>query len=104
MKHKKQRTPSEMFPLIKDWIASQDDKRQFCRKHQLSLSTFNYWFAKYSALDASSVESAFIRLENPAARPLDHAYTLVYPNGVQLQIHIQLSPEALFKLIRLAQP
>ena len=50
---------------IKDFYTSGLSRKEWCQKHQVSLSTFGYWIrkqAKKSALPAQTADPVFVRL------------------------------------------
>ncbi len=104
MKKEKRRTKSQMYPLIKTWLSSEQKKKAFCEAHQINIHTFTCWHGKYMGEQVPEPGPAFVRLERPALSHPDSPYTICYPNGVRLQINILLSPTELSKLIHFAQP
>jgi len=43
----KQRKQSQMFPLVKQYLARDQSKGNFCAEHNIKVHTFQYWLGKY---------------------------------------------------------
>jgi hypothetical protein len=37
-----------MFSLIRQWLASSNDKKNFCKQAQVGIHKFNYWLKKFN--------------------------------------------------------
>lgn len=86
-----------MFALIDQWRASGLRRDEFCREHQIKISTFSYWTTRKNRADREQAVG-FVRIE-PAGSPSgqDHV-ELIYPNGVRLRIGAG-SPAVIGRLI-----
>ena len=106
----RQRKKEEMYPLVKKWQTSGQSKLKFSEEHGLKVHTFHYWVKKYEKVQFLKVETAeaekFIPLsvkipDRPSSPPSE--LRLCYPNGVSLQVPIEVSMTYLTDLIKLGK-
>ena len=106
----RQRKKEEMYPLVKKWQTSGQSKLKFSEEHGLKVHTFHYWVKKYEKVQFLKVETAeaekFISLsvkipDRPSSPPSE--LRLCYPNGVSLQVPIEVSMTYLTDLIKLGK-
>lgn len=92
---------------IKEQTASGLSRREFCRRHGLSLRCFNRWFAKLARESrqiptAAAVENPFVamQLANPSTefRSLEHI-EIHLPGGSMLSVTEQTPLQLLAKLL-----
>ena len=72
-----------MFSLVEQWQASQMTKKEFCRHHQIKLSTFGYWNTRYRR-SCKEPAGGFVQIGSGGG-PLD-GMQIIYPNGVRLSV------------------
>lgn len=86
------RTSDQMFPLVEKYETSEQRQKEFCKHHDISIGTFQYWLRKYREeyssrshsfqeitvlprLDNSNHESRYILISTPSGMeikiPLD---------------------------------
>ncbi len=83
----KQRTKSEMYPLIASWESSTQDRKEFCDSHQLTLATFSYWRTKYLKSQPSPGE-LFTELQPTITEKIE----IIYPSGVKVSVPKHSAP------------
>ena len=93
MAHKSE---SDMFPLMDQWEESKATQAEFCKAHDIPLSTFTYWRGKYLA-SKSQQSPGFVKLEPGWTSSLE----VVYPNGVKLRLAESTSLSEVRMLIQL---
>jgi len=74
-----------MFALIDQWRASGQRRDEFCRQHQIKVSTFSYWVTRKNRADKDN-PGGFIRIETSGSSPSQDLVEIIYPNGVRLRI------------------
>lgn len=74
-----------MFHLVDQWRSSGQRRDEFCRKHQIKVSTFSYWTTRKNKSDREQ-GSGFVRIEPGGSSCLTDFVELIYPNGVRLRI------------------
>ncbi|MBU1627454.1 hypothetical protein KKB18_08815 [bacterium] len=100
----------EMYLAIEIWKESGMTQYAFCKKENLSTSTFNYWLRKYNKNGASfSIEekqsyNTFIPVEVSRPDASDYPTStdrieILYPNGVQMSCPSRMDMKALRTLI-----
>ena len=106
----RQRKKGEMYPLVKKWQTSGQSKLKFSEEHGLKVHTFHYWAKKYEKEQFSKDETVqaekFIPLSvkmPDRASSLPSELRLCYPNGVSLQVPIEVSMTYLTDLIKLGK-
>ena len=92
-----------MYKLVEDWQLSGQSKSLFSKSHGIKTSIFYYWLNKYEKEKelASQVthQGKFIPLTLDS--PLTSQMSIVYPNGVKLELSGQLPTDQLIALIKL---
>lgn len=87
---------------FQDWEKSGLTRTQFCRKHQISVSTFDYWRQRIRKMDegAADQEQGLVKLTF-STKPTEPAfYSVVFPNGLKLQVPEHYSSESLNRLVQ----
>ncbi|MEX0680604.1 MAG: hypothetical protein WD097_04410 [Balneolales bacterium] len=74
-----------MFALIDQWRASGQRRDEFCRQHQIKVSTLSYWVTRKNRADREQ-PGGFIRIESAGSPSSSDPVELIYPNGVRLRI------------------
>lgn len=78
----------KMFALVDQWRASDYLRAEFCRLHQLKVSTFSYWVTRKNKADRETA-GGFVVVESGEAAsapvPQPAQVEVVYPNGVRLR-------------------
>lgn len=95
------KSESEMFPIIEEWESSDENREAFCRRHNVSLSTFSYWRTRYakSKIGATAHQQGkFIEL---SPETFEDYLEILYPNGVRLRLPSGSSLSSLQTLIGL---
>ena len=74
-----------MFALIDQWRASGQRRDEFCRQHQIKVSTFSYWVTRKNRADKEH-PGGFVRIETSGSSPSQDLVEIIYPNGVRLSV------------------
>ena len=77
----RRRTEAEMFPLMASWESSEQERKEFCDSHELTLATFSYWRTKYIKSQKCSGE-LFTELQPEISGKIE----ITYPNGVKVSL------------------
>lgn len=86
----------EMFALIQKWETSGIQQEQFCKEHEVKMSTFGYWRTQYLKHQKKS-DPAFVPVEaTGSAEDIE----VVFPNGVTVRLK-ECCPKTLATLIHL---
>jgi len=76
-----------MFTLVDQWRSSGQKRDEFCRAHQIKVSTLSYWITRKNKADAPEVKPAgFVRVDPGRSYRSAEAIEIVYPNGVRLRV------------------
>lgn len=89
---------AEMKRLVENFASSGSTQIEFCRRHGLALSTFNYWRRRCQPTEVPP----FVEVEVAPARP-DSAVELVLPGGVLARVTEACSDDLLRRLVRIAR-
>ena len=86
------RTREEWIAILDQYRQSNCSQSEFCRDHNLSLTTFNKWVHRLKTESASASESAFVAVttdEPVDAQPqsIKLHVRLTFGNGAVLDIH-----------------
>ena len=73
----------KMFPLVKQYNESNLSIKGFCRKNNLSASTFRYWIGQYKNSEIIKDIPSFIHVETS---PISASLEIVYPNKVSVRV------------------
>ena len=99
----RQRKRIRMYELVESWRSSGQSKRDFSKARGIKPHVLYYWIKQYeqhnSRAPIDSAPSKFIPLQ--VSSPLSTVLTIVYPNGVQVQLPNGLDTEQLSVLIQL---
>jgi len=90
----KQRTKSEMYPLIASWESSTQDRKEFCDSQELTLATFCYWRTKYLK-SQQSPDELFTELQPAIMEKIE----IIYPSGVKVSVPKHSAPSMIKALI-----
>ncbi len=74
-----------MFALIDQWRASGQRRDEFCRQHQIKVSTLSYWVTRKNRADKER-PGGFVRIESAGSPSSADHVEIIYPNGVRLRI------------------
>ncbi|HAQ70048.1 MAG TPA: hypothetical protein DCR48_03640 [Flavobacteriales bacterium] len=96
-KMSKQKTETEMFPLVADWESSKENQELFCKNNGISISVFSYWRSKYRKRQRNSAADLFTALEPESTSSIE----LTYPNGVKISLPKYSELSMIQALIRL---
>jgi len=94
-----------MFRLAKVFLASGRTQKEFCRKHDLRLSTFQFWLRLYREekkplpKDPPRLKPAFIPIQFSAENQPEYAWSIEYPSGVRVQFTGPAEADLLFRLL-----
>jgi hypothetical protein len=86
-----------IYPLIAKYEQQSDlTQKQFCKKHDLSISTFSYWLSKYrrSGQVANNQDSLAPHFDQLTVTDLasstfsSSVIRITYPSGVKLEIPV----------------
>ena len=72
----------KMFSLIEQWRAGGTTQKEFCRQHQIKLSTFGYWNTRYRR-HQNEQGGGFVQV---ASSYSSQDIEIIYPNGVRLSL------------------
>lgn len=76
-----------MFKLVDQWRSSELSRDEFCRHHQINVSTFNYWITRKKKADISeSGSTGFVRVDPGACCSSAEVIEMVFPNGVLVRV------------------
>ena len=91
------------FTLIRECEENNQSQRDFCKAHNLKISTFGYWRKKYIRAQNQTVDDrskstsgTFLTLTSSIS-----SFEVIYPNGVRIQIPSGTPANQLSALIRL---
>jgi len=84
----KQRKQSQMFPLVKRYLASGQSKVDFCAIHNIKVHTFQYWIVKYKEdrLDRKQ-RDRFVPIQIQEDKAVTNGNLRVtFPNGTKVEL------------------
>jgi len=84
----KQRNESQMFPVVKRYLASNQSKVDFCGEHNIKVHTFQYWIGKYKEdrLDRKQLDKFVpIQIQEDKAVP-NRSLRVTFPNGTKVEL------------------
>jgi hypothetical protein len=94
---------SAMYPIIISYLRSGIKQNEFCKRNNITVRRFQYWYRRYKKELPSDNESSFIPIKFEAVplhnKPID--LKICYPNGVVIQVQDSASEDILIKLISL---
>jgi len=99
---------AKMFRLVKVFLASGKTQKEFCRKHDFKLSTFQFWLRLYRkekqqlSQDPPRPKAAFIPIHFSKENQPEYAWSIEYPNGVRVQFTGTPDRDTLLSLIQAA--
>ena len=74
----------KMFPVVKQYYNSGLSIKAFCKKNNLSASTFRYWIGQYKKFEVVPGKTSFISVETTPA--IAASVEIVYPNKVSIRV------------------
>jgi hypothetical protein len=83
------RNSTQMYPLIRAWLQSNQSKTNFCADQNLNIHTFNYWLTKMQSQQTpGAAPNGFIALQ--VDEPLQRAaeIQILYPNGNKISFTV----------------
>ena len=86
---------------FQDWEKSGLTRTQFCRKHQIPVSTFDYWRQRIRKAmeNFGKQEPGLVKLTVTPEPPKPVIYSVIFSNGTNLQVPDNYSSESLKRLI-----
>lgn len=84
----KQRKQSQMFPLVKRYLASDQSRVDFCTEHNIKVHTFQYWLGKYKEdrLDKKQFNK-FVPIQIQEEKAVtNRSLRLTFPNGTKVEL------------------
>lgn len=96
----RQRTASEMFPLVELWQTSGQTQKEFCQEQGLKAHVFTYWLAKYRKQQTGEeVPSGFVPIAIEEKGSQDYYAEIRYRDGTRLRFGQSVSAEQLRQLL-----
>ncbi len=86
----KQRNQSQMFPLVKRYLASGQSKVDFCAQHNIKVHTFQYWLGKFKEdrLDNKQLDRFVpIQIKEEEA-VMNRSIRVTFPSGLKVELPI----------------
>ena len=90
---------AEMQKLVEDYSRSGQTRREFCAKHGIAVTTFDYWRLRLRS--QRSGKPRLVKVE--VARPETASFTLRLANGRSIESSFACAEEELARLIRVAE-
>ena len=99
----KQKTASEMYPIVEEYESSQANRLDFCKSKNLTPSVLYYWRRKYLDEQVNVKSGEDIRLGFTEVIPdSERKLEISYPNGVRVRMSVSDHPlSTIQSLIRL---
>jgi len=88
---------AEMRKMLQEFSTSGQTRRQFCAKHNIPLSTLDYWRQQLR----TKARLVKVEVARPEAAP--HSFTLRLANGRSIESSWRFAEEELARLIRIAE-
>jgi transposase-like protein len=85
---------------FQDWENSGSTRTDYCRKHQIPVSTFDYWRQRIrKESNDKGRDSGLVKLPPliPQSKPIH--FTFEYPSGHKLHVPSDYSPDELKQLV-----
>jgi hypothetical protein len=85
---RRQRKPSEMYPIVESYMRSDQSREAFCQEAGISVSALSYWQTKYrksQSLNAGQSSSSFIPISVSPSQGVEAVLELVLGNGKRLR-------------------
>lgn len=94
------RTSAEMFPLIRQWEASDLNQREFCVRHGIKPHIFWYWLRRYrDQQESSDKRQGFIPIAVEASPGEAVFAEIIYVDGTRLVFRDRVEVKFLQKLL-----
>lgn len=102
---------AKMFKLARIFLASGNTQKEFCRKHDIRLSTFQFWLRQYRRekqpvpIEQTKPDQAFIPIQFSSKeqnQDPQYSWSIEYPNGVRVQFTGTPDRDMLLSLIQAA--
>jgi len=84
----KQRNQSQMFPLVKRYLSSDQSKVDFCAAHNIKVHTFQYWLVKYKEdrIDNKQLDR-FVPIQIQGDKAVkNRSIRVTFPNGTKVEL------------------
>jgi len=78
------KTKSEMYPLVEQYLSSNETVKNFCAANKIKSYVLNYWLKKYNK-DKSATSALFQPIEIDQTNIFQNI-VIRYPNGTELMI------------------
>ena len=97
----RQRKKSKMYELVESWRSSGQSKHKFSKANGIKPHILYYWIKRYDEAHSPSVSSTELDKFIPLVvkPPITKELTIVYPNGVKIELRSPLDTEQLCKLL-----
>lgn len=84
----KQRKQSQMFPLVKRYLASGQSKVDFCAEHNIKVHTFQYWLGKYKEERTGNKQlDRFVPIQIHEDKAVtNRSLRVTFPNGTKVEL------------------
>ena len=101
---------SKMFKLASSFLESGKTQKEFCRGHDIRLSTFQFWLRLYRRekqpvqIEQAKTERSFIPIQFSSKDPspdLEYTWSVEYPNGVRIRFNGRPDLDMLLGLVQL---
>ena len=98
------RTETEMFPVVKDWMASGLTQKEYSLQHGLPTHILPYWVGRYRQTSTlnEEVPARFVQVSTAAPSAAD--MEIQWPNGTVLRLQGPVSAAWLKKLLGPCSP
>ena len=101
------RSREEWKRLVREWESSSERAREFCARHDLKLSTFQWWRWRLgsAAGPPAEISEGWVELSPARPAPVDDTsssadLTLVLGDGISIRIPVGFDGPTLERLIR----
>ena len=84
----KQRKQSQMFPLVKQYLARDQSKVNFCAEHNIKVHTFQYWLGKYKEDRLNNKQlDRFVPIQIQEDKAVTSgSLRVTFPNGTRVEL------------------
>jgi len=94
MAQKREKHASQRYALVELWLNSEEQRSDFCRKHDINVNTFNYWLGKYRKVNS------FIELKTPepSVCKSESLIQFSFSGGVSAEVPAELALQFMHQL------
>ena len=94
----------QMYALVEEWEKGGGLQKTFCDNCGITVHKFQYWYKRYKEVKCSSAgnDPLFIRVGLQASQAYEHSggrAEVIYPNGIRILLHQEISAHFLKSLI-----